>query len=617
MAGAPVIPAPHDDDDDDVAWALQTAAIQWQRGGKADAVVWLRRAVDAAIAAGNPARTKELTRLATDVADRVTREITGGRETAPSESGEAVDALLAGEPIPGQGGPPGPRVSAHSLSGEIPIDFEEITDVSEDFDEEDADTLPPPRRSPPPSRAPSQAPAIDELDDVEQDVSGEDLFSAPPPPEELPEELEEEEDYQEVEDVSEESFVGAVAEPESMEMLTGDEDGVVHSSGFLDEGASEDADPADALHDELTKDASSPARPPASGVSSGRPQEEGAQEPADEPTTPWSSRPPPPDEPVSGVSVPPASRLPEGLDEADEADGETAEIPVYGAAESPGGDSPQDEASIASVPPVSEGVTDTDVAPRAPMLSAPVIAPAVDDILLEGVRGFEDLPEDMQRLIVGTAVLTTLSADEEVGSFGAALVTRGKVGIMAAVADVSAAVAAAGEVVFTQGTLEEKVPLRVVALEDGTVVASWTPAVLATAFADCPWVADELRQVADRFQALAGATLGLLGERLDDTVRDMVFSRLDVKAFEAGETIVAIGKTIPGLHIVGSGRVELDSGEAASPGEFLFAAEVLGGGKAHATARAGKTGALLLVASRAVAHEMLVSVPPLLEILAG
>jgi CRP-like cAMP-binding protein len=251
------------------------------------------------------------------------------------------------------------------------------------------------------------------------------------------------------------------------------------------------------------------------------------------------------------------------------------------------------------------------------MLSAPIIAPAVDDILLEGVRGFEDLPEDMQRLIVGAAVLTTLSADEEIGSFGAALVTRGKVGIMAAVADVSAAVAAPGEIVFTQGTLEEKIPLRVVALEDGTVVASWTPAVLQTAFADCPWVADELRQVADRFQALAGATLGLLGERLDDTVRDMVFSRLDVKAYEAGEIIVSIGKTIPGLHIVGCGRVELDSGEAASPGEFLFAAEVLGGGKAHATARAGKAGALLLVASRAVAHEMLVSVPPLLEILAG
>jgi hypothetical protein len=71
------------------------------------------------------------------------------------------------------------------------------------------------------------------------------------------------------------------------------------------------------------------------------------------------------------------------------------------------------------------------------------------------------------------------------------------------------------------------------------------------------------------------------------------------------------------MHIVGCGRVELDNGGGASPGEFLFAAEILGGGKAKESARAGKTGALVLFAPRSVAHEMLVSVPPLLEILAG
>ena len=33
-----VIPSPLDEDDDDVAWALQTAAVQWRRGAKPDAV---------------------------------------------------------------------------------------------------------------------------------------------------------------------------------------------------------------------------------------------------------------------------------------------------------------------------------------------------------------------------------------------------------------------------------------------------------------------------------------------------------------------------------------------------------------------------------------------------
>jgi hypothetical protein len=43
-SGSPPFPAAKDDDDDDVAWALSTAQVQWKRGSQADAVVWLRRA---------------------------------------------------------------------------------------------------------------------------------------------------------------------------------------------------------------------------------------------------------------------------------------------------------------------------------------------------------------------------------------------------------------------------------------------------------------------------------------------------------------------------------------------------------------------------------------------
>src|SRR5688572_1952898 len=60
--GSPEFPAPKDDDDDDVAWALSTAAVQWKRGTPADAVVWLRRAIDSAVAVAATWRAAELTR---------------------------------------------------------------------------------------------------------------------------------------------------------------------------------------------------------------------------------------------------------------------------------------------------------------------------------------------------------------------------------------------------------------------------------------------------------------------------------------------------------------------------------------------------------------------------
>ena len=76
------IPPPLDDDDDDVAWALQTAAVQWQRDAHADAVVWLRRAVDAAVAAGRPDRAQSLT----VTADELTQTLSGASTSASRRS---------------------------------------------------------------------------------------------------------------------------------------------------------------------------------------------------------------------------------------------------------------------------------------------------------------------------------------------------------------------------------------------------------------------------------------------------------------------------------------------------------------------------------------------------
>src|SRR5215471_5047271 len=115
MEGESVIPAPHADDDDDVAWALQTAAVQWNRGQRADAVVWLRRAVEASISAGRAERTRELTRLAASVADRLVSEAMAAQDS------DVYELLARPSAAPKS---VRPRPPAQSMS-DIPVEFDE------------------------------------------------------------------------------------------------------------------------------------------------------------------------------------------------------------------------------------------------------------------------------------------------------------------------------------------------------------------------------------------------------------------------------------------------------------------------------------------------------------
>ncbi|MBN1607322.1 MAG: cyclic nucleotide-binding domain-containing protein [Polyangiaceae bacterium] len=283
-------------------------------------------------------------------------------------------------------------------------------------------------------------------------------------------------------------------------------------------------------------------------------------------------------------------------------------------------------ASAESVPPASHwSEAPTAAALRmAPSPPPPVLElgePSVGGIRLADVRGLQDLPEDAQARLAATARVEMLAAGEELGFFAVALVVRGWFRIMPAVTDTPCARVSAGEVVFTTGTIEEGLDLCVRAAEHESTVAVWDRASLEQATADCPWVADELRIVADGFQALAGAAMGRLGDRLDESLRTMVTSRCDVRTLRPGEVVAEQGQRVPGMHIVGAGRLELisDDGRVDSelgPGEFLFSAQVLSAGAAPKTARAGKLGALVLVAERKVAHELVTSVPPLLELLA-
>src|SRR5690606_17293289 len=61
----------------------------------------------------------------------------------------------------------------------------------------------------------------------------------------------------------------------------------------------------------------------------------------------------------------------------------------------------------------------------------------VDGVDLSTTRGFEDLPEDVQLSLAQNVRLETLAEGEEVGLFGAAIITHGQVNVMPAFADES------------------------------------------------------------------------------------------------------------------------------------------------------------------------------------
>ena len=518
---SPLFPQPLDDDDDDVAWALQTAQVQWKRGGQADAIVWLRRAADSADQLGLVWRAADLRRSA----DELTAELANAaspvsRPPPGSVGGSDIDDLLGGGDDDGLD-------TIDVAAGQVALDRVVI-----------APNLP----------MPSYAP----VDDAEFE---EDVLAL---------------DDDEVESEAEPDIeVEPEVEPEPEE-----EADVIEEEAIEEEPTS-----VDALGEELerTEDLTPHARAAASV----------SQVPASR--APFSSE-------------PNTERDALGLDEYRDEPDEPVTQPHL------------DDARFGAH---RSTVHDTTPEPE----PEPEPDPRIGDVVIGEVHGLEDLPPEGQVSLVHQATIEKLNTDEEVSAFGLALVVRGAVSVMPTIADVACARASKGEIVWSQGNLEEGVALRLVASEDATEVAVWDAKVLNDAVRDLPWVVDDLKTLADRFQALAGVAMGPMGERLDDALRSMVTERCEVKRLLPGEELVEKGKPVGGMIIMAGGRLEIVDGEFVmselAPGDFLFAAQVLAGGAAPHSARAGKGGALVLFAGRHVAHELLLSVPPLLEIFAG
>jgi hypothetical protein len=510
-------------DAEDVAWALQTADALWKRQERVDAIVWLRRAAQAAGEAEDDDRALELARGAAELAEWIAQNpgITPGQSipiSAPPAAGEAVDDLL--------GGP----VGDDSLEEPTPVIHQEVV------------TVPPPTapRSPTPPASPARVPSaaevhagmLDPWSDPEAPTRNRPAARSPEP----------------------------VAPPAPA------------TPSFQSDEVVTSAPPVMARPTEAK--AAPPAAPP--------PRRPALREPP-APTRVRSPVPPSPVRPPPSRVQPPPSPV-------------KRPTPV--------------EAEVSSAAPTTKSDEARDAA-------------TTSHVDLSHVEALSDLPDDARAAFAGAATVQTLAREDEVSGFALALVLDGDVDVSATIVDAAAQRMSAGAVMRARGTIEQFAPVRLIGASETARVATWDEHAVSDAFRTCPWVEDELRAAGDRLQALVGITMGPLGERLDASLRADVMSRLQLRTLAEHEVITTKGSATVGLLVVGGGELELmsedgtPSGAVLRAGEFLFPNESLRAAPAPSTVRASRGGALVLLAERGVAQELLVTCPPLLEIFAG
>lgn len=652
------IPPPLDTDAEDVAWALQTADALWKRQERVDAIVWLRRAAQAAGDAEDDDRALALARnaaelsewLAQNPAPAIDAPISHHPGSAPPGGG-AIDDLLNGQiasvppPAPFPPAPssialdrpitqPLPRPVTQPMPMEVPISVTELADA--------------------PPAAEVHAGLLDPWSEQGGDPDAyPDEETATLTAEATPQKPihEEEEDTRQVDQSSaaEQSMRARLDSFDSEEVITSAREvpRSVMESARLGARPLTPAPPPPAVVEPpvaLPKPAPPPvaAAPLPPRAAPPLPQRAAPPAPARAaaPPLPPLPRPPPPAPRAAAPAPPPraASPIPP-----------LAAPPVQAAPPAPSPPAPRvasratpDAASPVSfrvpsaLPPSEQRQRDANVESTrelpvvAPSVSPPEestqvsagvtkVRPALD---LTNVIGLGDLPDDAREEFARVAEIHELAPGDEAGGFALALVLEGTVDVAASIVDAAADRLGAGAVLRSRGTVGEGLALRLIAAADRpAVVATWKPEAVEVAFASCPWVEDDLRAAADRTQALVGVTMGALAERLDASIRQEFTARLVARPLAPGEVLVNQGDPVPGLALVGVGELEVLEGATlrgtVGLGEFLFASSVLGAEAAPGTARAGAEGAVVLFADRKVAQELLVTCPPLLELFAG
>lgn len=570
-----VFPRPAANDPDDVVWTLQTAAVQWQRGLRADAVVWVRKAADTATQLGHVERAEELRNHAARLAEFLWRD--------PEEPLEGAPEARSGS---------GRRVLDRDDEGDEVIEVEEI-EAFDDFSDEDdfsESDLPTP-------------------DDAAADLSEEDFapyrggVSADAGPV-LPDDLDLGSDSDRP-PVGEErdSFVSVNPEPDDDELRAS-------RDSFMSVNPEPEQESDEYL--DVSPESQSP-RPASSSKISERPTQPRIPKPGLLGELPRAAE--------ALQRHVPGTRAPAIIVNG----GASSSAPAFERAASPPGGSGGTSVSSGLFDPKT--LLDPSLPPGAASAVSPrhepddeEAAPAViDGLALESVETLGDLPEEAQAELASRMELTELDAGQElVIADGVALITCGSVHVALPHSDVSAGKMGPGAVIAAHGSIESG-PLRLIGGGAQTHVVTWSEAQITSATRDCPWVVDDLRLLADRYQAHASAGLGPLGARLDDALRAAVYERLQVRLLTPGEVVAERGKPLKGLYIAAVGELAVASGvpgHRIGPGDFVFPSCVIGAQPAPHDVKAGPAGSIVLFATRPVAHELMMSVPPLLEILA-
>lgn len=554
------IPPAKSSDAEDVVWGLQTADTLWRRGERIDAIVWLRRAAQAAGAANDDDRAVELARCAAELSDWMATLPPGKMSEAPppgSAPAPNQDAITTFVP-----GMEQPSPVAHPATG--PTGTER----------------PPPPHAPPASSPTLETamPSFDGRDDAPSVLPAEHVHAgmfnpwadnperpslpqpAPPPKKVAPP----------VVAPAPAKVAPAPAPPEDDEVITSVKPAPI---------ASAKAPP-------MPPPPKLPAKPPPLPPRA-RPQ--GSHQPPPAPQPP----PPPASEPSVSVDVEIETEALDAPAERPSAE-ELVPVPAF--------------PRMGSMPAAEEPTSTAPAATR----------PALD---LDAVEAFADLPDDARAAFAAAAEVHDLAEGEEVSHFALAYVLTGEMDVAATMVDAPALRLREGNVLRSRGTTNEGVPMRLICATGDGRVATWSTRDVEEAFRVIPWVEDDLRAASDRAMTLVGITIGPLGERLDVSIREEIVGKLTMKPLEPHELVVNVGDAVPGLFLVGVGELELVRDDVVvgkvGSGDFLFATEVLGAGPAPATARAGAGGALILFGDLRVAQELLVTCPPLLEVFAG
>jgi hypothetical protein len=234
-------------------------------------------------------------------------------------------------------------------------------------------------------------------------------------------------------------------------------------------------------------------------------------------------------------------------------------------------------------------------------------------IALESVELFRGLPDGSLELLRDRALLTELGAEEEVGASGAVLLLEGTAVVCATVSDAAAHHLLPGTLVSCTPTRSDATRIRVVGIAPSKV-ASWDRATLDAAVADAPTVRDELTRLGDRHAALAGSTMGPLGD-LDESSRLAALERMTARTFAPGEVFIPAGGELGGLTVVGSGAILHEDGREFGTGDVVLAELALESRPLSGPLTAGEDGAVVLSATRMGTVELFSIIPTLLELL--